>query len=177
MALTETQWIDKVKRLARERGFELAGDDIREALPTALKQLAVLSLSADWRPLLENDYALTIAVRSASFAAQTDLLPESIKVCDHIVHTGVIVPGGAVPLPFRILERVTDLDFAGAVPQTLFAFAAVGLSAVEFRYSSALAGTLTVRAVKIPTIATVPLQLEDLLIEIGIQMSPQRAAA
>lgn len=182
--MTESEFVQRVRELARSRGATLDPGDIRDSLPDVLKSVARMSLTADWRQLLENDYALTIVGRTASFAAQTDLLPDGIKVCDHITHSSVVSPGTAIPLPFRILDKVSDLDFATAVTQTLFAFAAIGVSAVEFRYSSTLTGTLNVRSVRIPrvnastfVIENLPTQLDGILIETGVLTSVQKAAA
>ena len=182
--MDEPTYVARVREAARLRGVTLDPGDIRDSLTDALRALARASLNAGWRDLLENDYALTISGRTATFSAQPDLLPEGIKACDHITHTSVVVPSTSNPLPFRIVDTVNELDFAAAVPQTLFAFAAVGASAVEIRYSSGLAGTLTVRSVRIPTvhagtfvIDNLPTQLDDVLIQIGVSMGAQQAAA
>jgi hypothetical protein len=176
--LTEAEFVERVRRLGMERGITLDSGDIRDSLLDSLKKLARLAILSPWRSLLENNYDLTISGRSASFAANTDLLPESIKECNHITHASVVVPGTSIPLPFRILDDVSDLDFTASVTQSLFAFAAVGASAVEFRYSSALTGTLTVRAVKIPTLVSLASQpqLEDVLIDIGVGQAMKQAA-
>lgn len=141
-------------------------------LPEALRKLAQMSIGTSWQSLLENDYALTIAGSSASFGTNTDLLPESIKACGKITHTSVLQSAGVL-LPFRILDSVDDLSFEGAVSYSPFAFAAVGLSAVEFRYAGGtLTSVLTVRAIKVPTLVSIAAStaqqtLEDRLIDAG----------
>lgn len=182
--MTEAEAVAKAYRIARKRGLDLDSADLREHVPGAARKLARLSLDADWREHLENDYALTISGRSASFTAQTDLLSDSIKVCNRITHPDVLKPDTTELLPFRILDHVDDLDFASSISQSLFAFAAVGASAVEFRYAASLATTLTVRAVRIPkvnastfVIDNLPTQLDDLFLDLLIEATPQRAAA
>lgn len=151
-------------------------------LPEALRKLAQMSIGTGWQSLLENDYALTISGSSASFGTNTDLLPESIKSCDRITHPSVLQSAGVL-LPFRILDSVDDLAFAGAVPYSPFAYAAVGASAVEFRCVGAnLTGALTVRAVKIPTLATLATStaqqtLEDRLIDAGAILALMKGQA
>lgn len=144
-------------------------------LPNALRKMAQLAIPTAYRNLLENDYALAISGASASFGANTDLLPESIKACNRITHT-------SVTLPFRILDSVDDLPFAGAVSYSILGFAAVGALGVEFRYAAAvLTGTLNVRAIKVPTLtslaaSTAAQTLEDRLIDAGAMLAMMKGA-
>lgn len=144
-------------------------------LPNALRKMAQMSINADWRALLENDYALTISGLAAPFGSNTDMLVESIKVCNKITHA-------SVTMPFRILDSVDDLPFAGGVTYSTYGFAAVGASKIEFRYpAGTLSGTLTVRCVKVPTLASIvaspsQLVLEDHLIDAGALLAMMKTA-
>lgn len=135
-------------------------------LPNALRKMAQMSIASDWRGLLEVDYALTISGLTAPFGSNTDLLAESIKVCNKITHASVAVP-------FRIVDSVDDLPFAGAVSYSTYGFAAVGASGIEYRYpADTLTGALNVRAVKVPTLVSLAAStsqqvLEDHLIDAG----------
>lgn len=182
--MTEASAVEIARRVAYERRMTLDPADIRDSLPQACKMLARLGISAPWGKHLEHDYSLAISGTVASFASETDLLADSIKSCNHITHPSVVKPSTAVPLPFRIQDDVADLDFAGAGTQSLFAFAAVSNVAVEFRYSSALTGNLTVRAIRTPkvngstfVIDNLPVVLEDVFIETVIQMASKGMAA
>lgn len=168
MALSTLTYVDNVfYRIGKGAPEEQAGiwrTSIEASLPDALKKLAQVAVGSEWRSLLENDYSLTISGSSASFSAQTDLLPESIKVCNHITHS-------SVANRFRILDQVTDLDYAASISDSILAFAAIGANAVHFRYpAGSLTGTLTVRAVKIPTLGTLPNQLDDRLVDVGVSL-------
>lgn len=181
--MTEAEAVDKARRLAREKGITLDPADIRDSLPEAPRRLARLSLTADWRDRLEHDYELEISDRSASFASETDLLSDSIAYCDHITHPSITDPDTGDLLPFRIQKKVSDLNYARAIPQSLFAFAAVSASAVEFRAPVELTGDLTVRAVRIPkvnpstfVIDNLPSQLEDIFIDIIVDLAAKQAA-
>lgn len=138
--------------------------------------MAQMSVNSDWRSLLEFDYALTISGLTAPFGSNTDLLAESIKACNKITHSSVAVP-------FRILESVDDLPFAGAVSFSTYGFAAVGTLGIEYRYpAGALTGLLNCRAVKVPTLASLAAStaaqvLEDHLIDAGALLTVMRGVA
>lgn len=184
--MTESTAIEITRRVGRERGQTLDPADIRDTIPQACKAFARSALqpqNAAWRSQLENDYTLAISGTSASFAAEIDLLSDSIIICDHITHPSVLKPGTALLMPFRIFDRVSDLDYAAPISQTLLAFAAVSKVAIEFRYGSALTGNLTARAVRSPkvngstfAIDNLPTTLEDLFIETVLALTMKAAA-
>lgn len=138
---------------------------IQATVEDALQELARSVCRTGKHHLLENVYSLTISGSSADFSASTDLLPESIKLCNDIQHA-------SVAQAFEIKDSVGDLNFENAISDSILGYAAVGDTKVYFKHPpGALTGSLLVRAVKIPTLANIPEPLEGELINIGAQLA------
>lgn len=162
--MIENEYIERVFRRVAEGNPQAKMGVYRNAIQAtkddARHKFAQLMIGRPEQSLLENDYALTITGTNAAFGANTDLLPESIIAADNVRHS-------SVAKKFKPVATSSDLDFVAVIPGMPFGFYHVGKSGVDFAYSSALVGTLTVRAIKVPTLALVPAQLEHYLIDIG----------
>lgn len=171
--MTRDDYADAVFYRASRGNPEIVAKVYRTAaqsnLPDALKKLAQMSVLAGWRSLLEVDYALTLTALFAPFGANTDLLPESIQACDDVSHV-------SVTQKFKPVMRRSDLGFEIAVPDCPYGFYYVSKSGIDIAYALlTLTGTLTVRAVKVPTVVTnvitnLDARLEDRLVDVGMSL-------
>ncbi|MGA9771663.1 MAG: hypothetical protein WBV94_21715 [Blastocatellia bacterium] len=148
-------------------------EEIEAMIPAARTRAAREAWKEGFRGLTDKVYSLTLdANGKADFSAQTDLLPESVPLCNDIQHATV---NAAVGLPFEILASVGALK--AVRPTSQLAYAAVGEQAVHARYP---AGTLTngstllVRANKIPTLGAWPTQIEDRLLDAVVELVKER---
>lgn len=140
---------------------------------TARHRAAREAYKAAHNSLTQNVYSLTLdSAGKAPFTSQTDLLPESIPVCNDIQHATVTA---AVGLPFEILGSVSDLKVVRSSSQ--LAYAAVGDQAVYTSYPAgtlANGSTLFVRACKVPSLGSWPTQIEDRLIDALQEVASER---
>lgn len=151
-------------------------EELEAMIDTARNRAAREAYKAGYRSLTEKVYNLTLdANGKADFSAQTDLLPESIPVCNDIQHATV---NAAVGLPFDILPNVGMLK--AVHPDSELAYAAVGDQAVYTAYPAgtlANGSTLLVRANKIPTLGAWPSQISDRLIDAMVELHGERMKA
>jgi len=156
-------------------------EEIEAMINSARHRAAREAYKAGHRSLAENVYNLTLGaadaqgVQKASFSTDTDLLPESIPVCNDIQHATV---NAAVGLGFDILPSVSALRSARS--DSLLAYAAVGDKGVYTRYpAGALAAGpgLLVRAVQVATLGAWPAQIEDRLIDALQELAAERQKA
>lgn len=174
MSLTAATYAEKVFYRVSQGNPEADAGIYRTAIVAtmsdAITETCIASLDTDWRADLEHDYTLTITAGVASFAAATDLLPQSIIPCNRITHSSITGPGTAL-LPLRIVDSTLEMRLQ-AVPDATFGCAYVGATAVESFYRGAvLTGSLIVRAIQIPAITAWPVALEPQLIEVGAQLA------
>lgn len=169
--MTDAEYRERVfRRVSRgnpQKDVKVYRNAIQATKNDALGQFALKSIGTGWGTLMEFDYSLAITGSHAAFSG-TDILPDSIVPIDNVTHPSVLNGG-------RLLRFIPvsngDTDFEVRVPHTPFAFYSVTLSGVDFSYSVDLTDNLTVRAIKIPTILTVPAQksAEAMLIDIGVE--------
>lgn len=149
---------------------------IEATMGDALHGFCVESLTEPWRAHLEADYGLTLSSGVASFAGQTALLAESIIACNYITHPSVTGPTGLL-LPFHLKPSRESLNLAVADSSSIFGYAYVSKTAVEAAFQgAAMTGTLTVRGISVPAIASVPVVLEPRLIEVGVRLAIGKVA-
>lgn len=185
MAISVSQFVELVYLRAAKGQPQATSNLRRDAVESLVatgdlfKKFAIALLATDDRVLLENDYPLTLAANVAAFSAATDLLPMSIPICDRVTHPSVVDTGSNI-LPFTPCRSALDLSLKAALPDSVMAFYFPGVSAVQVRWPGGSLGntTLTVRAIQIPaSLATIPVQRQELLADIAIDMlgggSPQ----
>ena len=107
----------------------IESEELEAMIDAARNRAAREAYKAGFRSLTEKVYSLTLDANGrADFSSQTDLLAESIPVCDDIQHPTV---GGAVGLAFEILATVSALKAVRSTSQ--LGYAAVGDSTVYTR--------------------------------------------
>jgi hypothetical protein len=167
-------------RVGQRELTNIESEELESMMNAARTRAAREAYKADHRSLTENIYNLVLGaadaqgVQQAPFTAQTDLLPESIPVCNDIQHATVNAVAGA-GLAFEILAKVSDLRAIRS--RSLLAYAAVGAQAIHTRFPSGVltnGSSLLVRACKIPTLAAWPTQIEDRLTDAMVELIQER---
>jgi hypothetical protein len=152
-----------VVKAARAKDMEPPTPDEVEAWESRARRRAARSaINEQHRALLETTITPSIASNFADLSAQTDLLIESIPVIDDVRHSSVA--SGAQGFIHKKTRRELDYLKTG----TAFAYYVVGKDGIYVKYPAgtlADASTLTVRVIKIPTLAAWPAAIEDRLVD------------
>lgn len=175
MALNEAQYVEKVRRLALQRGQTLDGGDIRDTLDNALNDLSREVRDSGDYPLGQKEYTLSMTAGVASLTAIPDIFVGDIETVLHPNIDGAgtsaylsRIPGGTRA---DLRQPRNTIYFPYVVEQnTLYASLGQGTwpSAEDLPPDSAAVKAV---APAIFTIATVPFQYQDRLIELGVMLA------
>jgi hypothetical protein len=171
MALNVTKYVDRVLRLAAQRGIDLEDANVESTLPIALLHLQRQVAESPKRAHLEKtSSALTLTSGAVSLATLTDLPYDAIKSVTHSDGTRVTVlpPGSTLR---DLLYPRNAYTYWGVVENgvTLYVYKGEGTAADN--------GTVTIEYGFIPIISTVPDQLVPDLIEAGLALAAQPSVA
>lgn len=164
--MTADEYINRVfYRVSRgnpQRESSIYRAAIQATKDDARHKYALMSIGKGYHNQLEFDFPLSLTNNHATFGTYTDIIPESIPICDGVRH-------GSVSYKLKPVDRLSDLEAEAAIPNSPFGFYYPSLVGVDVAYGTAvLTGTLTVRAVRVPSFGTaIPVNTEHHLIDIG----------
>lgn len=169
MALSIAKYVDRVRRLAIERGVDLRVDDIESSLDNALQQFAEEVSNSTLRHLLVKDYtSVTYASGKASLATLTDILVDRIV---RVIHSDGSTTTEVSLLPIGATRRDltyerNQIRYWGCYSDdAIYLMAGDGVTVPGD-------GTLQITSSFIPVITTVPEgRLSDDLIQIGYNVA------
>jgi len=173
--LTEAQYVDKVRRLALERGKVLDPGDIRESLDSALSRLSQEVKDSGDYPLNQREYTLSLVSGVASLAALPDICIGDIETVLHpnIDGSGTSVYLSKLPGGTRAdLRQVRNQLFYPYVIENNSLYASLGQGtwpdAGDIPPNSA---AVIAVAPAFFTLTTYPPQYQNRLIELGVEVA------
>ncbi len=144
----------------------IAGPEIEGILPLALSKLSVRVADSSDRPLLRKDFAITVTAGVADLTTHLTATEPLLMEC--INHAEIYSSGGTTPWQF-LPDRVQ----LGLTRPQMFIYFAIDKSDLRTRNTdgslTSLGVSATITASYVPLLASVPVLLEDELVNLVIQ--------
>lgn len=168
MSLSNQQFVDLTRRLARERGIDLDPVDIRASRDKALQLLGEQVANSAKHAHLQQTYSgITFTSGSADISGQAGLLYDKIR---RVTHSDGTTTTEVTMLPMGCTQR--DLNYERnqfvywGVQEANSIYVMKGDGATDPGD-----GTINITASYVPTIAQVPNNLIDDLIEVAVMLT------